>query len=82
MKAKVFDPMDDGAVQAWLRRGAHKEIVTASVYKTWGEGVEHEVGIVLYVEERVVPDEMEDEERGTMRPFRLPYARRALSSAG
>jgi hypothetical protein len=57
VEAKVFDPMDERAVQAWLRSEPHKEIIAASVYRTRAGGVEHEVGIVLYVEERTVPEE-------------------------
>lgn len=62
MEAKVFDPMDDGAVQAWLQSEPHKEVISASVYRTRAGGIEREVGIVLYVEEHTVPGGQETNE--------------------
>ena len=54
MQVKVFDPMDERAVKAWLEEGPRKEIIAGSIYVTRVDGAEHEVGIVLYVEEHTV----------------------------
>ena len=54
MEAKVFDPMDEQRVQQWLNEQPKKEIVGGSVYLTRSGGVEREVAVVLYVEERTV----------------------------
>jgi hypothetical protein len=54
VEAKVFDPMDEDAVKAWLASGPKKELVGASLYKTSAGGVEREVAVVLYVEEHTV----------------------------
>jgi hypothetical protein len=54
VEAKVFDPMDEQKVRQWLAEGAKKEIVGGSVYLTRSGGLEREVAVVLYVEERTV----------------------------
>ena len=54
MRVKVFDPMDEHAVKAWLDEGPRKEIIAGSIYVTRTDGAEHEIGIVLYVEEHTV----------------------------
>jgi hypothetical protein len=51
VEVKVFDPMDEGAVRAWLKEKPKKVIIEGSVYRAHSGGVEREVGIVLYVEE-------------------------------
>jgi hypothetical protein len=62
VEAKVFDPMDEQAVKAWLASGPKKELVGASLYKTSLGGVEREVAVVLYVEEHTISRAARDEQ--------------------
>jgi hypothetical protein len=54
VEAKVFDPMDEQRVRQWLKEGPKKEIVGGSVYLARSGGLERQVGVVLYVEERTI----------------------------
>lgn len=57
MEVKVFDPMDERAVRAWLKEEPKKEIIEGAVYHAHSGGVERDVGIVLYVEEKTLGHE-------------------------
>ena len=54
MEAKVFNPMNERVIQAWLARAPRKAIVCASVYPAHESGVDREIAVVLFVEERTV----------------------------
>jgi hypothetical protein len=54
VEVKVFDPMNEEAVQAWLKTPPGKQIIEGAVYQAHVGGMAREVGIVLYVEEHTV----------------------------
>ena len=53
MKAKLFDPFSEDALDAWLAVSPAKQIYTAQVYELAAHGVVRQVALVFYNEERL-----------------------------
>ena len=54
MEAKIFDPISEQAINAWLEAGPEKVVLSAQVFDTKVGGVERQVALVFFVEERPV----------------------------
>jgi hypothetical protein len=52
MEAKIFDPISEQAINTWLETGSEKIVLSAQVFDTKVGGVERQVALVFYVEER------------------------------
>ncbi len=52
LKVIVFDPADEERMQEWMTRGSRKEIIHQTYYLTSVGGIERQVVVALYVEER------------------------------
>lgn len=57
MKAKVFDPLDEDAVNAWLATPPSKEILSAPVFDTGVDASRHQAALVVYCEVLAVDGE-------------------------
>jgi hypothetical protein len=48
MDAKIFDPLDDAAVNAWLATPPTKEIVAVEIFETSLHGWTRQVALIFY----------------------------------